>query len=94
MTEYIKREEAINLLWLFADESCASVVSDFEAILPSDVVEVRRGKWEWFGPYRGNSDGWIGTCSVCKKRMRFFEKNRCPSCGALMKDHEHETSLE
>lgn len=30
MAEYIDRAEAINLLWLFADESCASVVSDFE----------------------------------------------------------------
>lgn len=30
MVEYIKREDAINLLWLFADESCASVVSDCE----------------------------------------------------------------
>ncbi len=27
MKEYIEKADAINLLWLFADESCASVVS-------------------------------------------------------------------
>nr|DAR15141.1 MAG TPA: hypothetical protein [Caudoviricetes sp.] len=42
MVEYIKREDAINLLWLFADESCASVVSDFESLPAADVVEVVR----------------------------------------------------
>ena len=40
MGEYIKREDVINLLWLFADESCASVVSDFENLAAEDVVEV------------------------------------------------------
>lgn len=42
MKEYIKREDAINLLWLYADESCASVVSDFESLPSADVVEVVR----------------------------------------------------
>lgn len=36
MAEYIKREDAINLLWLYADESCASVVSDFENLPAAD----------------------------------------------------------
>ena len=39
MKEYIKREDAINLLWLFADESCASVVSYFK--IPPAVPVVR-----------------------------------------------------
>lgn len=38
MAEYIKREDAINLLWLYADESCASVVSDFESLPAVPVV--------------------------------------------------------
>ena len=42
------------------------------------------GKWEWLGPYRGNNEGYIGTCPVCKKRMRLFELNYCPNCGAKM----------
>lgn len=37
MKEYIERADAINLLWLFADESCASVVSDFEGLPAADV---------------------------------------------------------
>lgn len=41
MTEYIKREDAINLLWLYADESCASVVSDFESLPSVPVVRCR-----------------------------------------------------
>ncbi len=41
MAEYIKREDAINLLWLYADESCASVVSDFENLPAAEVAEVR-----------------------------------------------------
>lgn len=46
MAEYIKREDAINLLWLYADESCASVVSDFENLPAADVAEVVRCR-EW-----------------------------------------------
>lgn len=43
MVEYIKREDAINLLWLYADESCASVVSDFESLPAADISEARHG---------------------------------------------------
>ena len=49
MAEYIELGEAINLLCLFADESCASVVSDFENLLPADVVSAaayRQVAWE------------------------------------------------
>ena len=41
MVEYIKREDAINLLWLYADELCASVVSDFESLSAVPVVRCR-----------------------------------------------------
>lgn len=50
-----------------------------------DAEPVTHGRWEWLGPYRYNNDGDIGTCSVCKRRIRFFEKpNYCPNCGAKM----------
>lgn len=54
MKEYIEKEDAINLLWLFADESCASVVSDFEGIPAADVVEVLAEKHAYnkTRPYR------------------------------------------
>lgn len=49
MKEYIDKKDAINLLWLFADETCASVVWDFESLPAEDVVEVVRCKdCKWF----------------------------------------------
>ena len=45
---------------------------------------VVHGRWEWIGPYRYNDDGMIGTCSVCKERLRLFAYNYCPNCGAKM----------
>lgn len=44
-----------------------------------------KGRWEWLGPYRYNNDGMIGTCSVCKERLRLFARNYCPNCGADMR---------
>lgn len=49
MKEYIDKKNAINLLWLFADETCASVVWDFENLPAEDIVEVVRCKdCKWF----------------------------------------------
>lgn len=48
------------------------------------------GRWEWLGPYRYNNDGMIGTCSVCKERLRLFAHNYCPNCGAKMDGKENE----
>ena len=100
MKEYIKREDAINLLWLFADESCASVVSDFESLPTADVVEVRHGRWiederTYPGPGLANN-----LCSVCGEIAGAWKEGLaperkwayCPACGALMdgKEDEHE----
>lgn len=88
MVEYIKREDAINLLWLFADESCASVVSDFESIPAADVVEVVHGKWEPGNP----------ICPVCGENKfkdldadvwADWQPKFCPNCGALMREIEN-----
>ena len=89
MVEYIKREDAINLLWLFADESCASVVSDFESLPAADVVEVRHGRWET-APCNGVYDM---RCSACgfAPGIRFYSSDYCPNCGTRMdKEGEHE----
>ena len=51
MAEYIDREEVINLLYMFADESCCSIVSDVENLPAADVAQVRHARWlpwEWF----------------------------------------------
>lgn len=99
MKEYIKREDAINLLWLFADESCASVVSDFESLPAADVAEVRHGRWiederTYPGPGLKNN-----LCSVCGEIAGSWKEGLepgrkwayCPNCGARMdKEDEHE----
>ena len=59
MAEYIEREDAINLLWLFADESCASVVPDFENLPAADVAEVQHGRWVGI-----EYDGWTRRTSM------------------------------
>lgn len=84
MKEYIEKADAINLLWLFADESCASVVSDFEGLPAADVAEVRHGRWI-FDP------GKIPYCSECKEYSDDGDKGAtfCPWCGARM-DKEDE----
>lgn len=66
MAEYIKREDAINLLWLYADESCASVVSDFENLPAADVAEVVRCQDCKYRIYKdmGDDIGMIGGCQV------------------------------
>lgn len=45
MSDYISREAAIEMLHYNADESCTSVVLDFETIPAADVEPVRRGNW-------------------------------------------------
>lgn len=68
------------------DFETVRTVTDKEiAEMPTlDAALVRHGRWEWLGPYRYNNDGVIGTCSVCKVRLRLFAHNYCPSCGARM----------
>ena len=94
MKEYIEKADAINLLWLFADESCASVVSDFEGLPAADVAEVRHGRWEFLGPNRLIKSCMCGTCSVCHVRSVYIVNIAiCPNCGARMdKEGEHETN--
>ena len=70
--------------------SALSVVEGMLAYAPTvDAVPVVHGRWEWLGPYRYNDDGMIGTCSICKERLRIFEHNYCPNCGANMDGGEN-----
>ena len=89
MGDYIKREDAINLLYFFADESCSSVVSDFEAIPAADVAPVRHGRWILV-----DKNG-TGVCSECNRQDRIdLLAKYCRYCGALMdgKEDGHEVS--
>ena len=91
MKEYIEKADAINLLWLFADESCASVVSDCEGLPAADVAPVRHGKWK---PVKYNAYCSCGKsygtyhflCSACN-HIAYSQPYRltyCLNCGARM----------
>lgn len=86
MSDYISREAAIEMLHYNSDESCASVVSDFEAIPAADVEPVRHGAWyPCFEDWRQQQEG--NKCSVCGFEyygtgIRSF--HYCPNCGAKM----------
>ena len=93
MKEYIEKADAINLLWLFADESCASVVSDFEGLPAADVAPVRHGKWK---PVKYNACCSCGKsygtyhflCSACN-HIAYSQPYRltyCHNCGARMEE--------
>ena len=93
MAEYIEREDAINLLWLFAEESCASVVSDFEALPTAAVEPVRKARWIFFPRAHYFKCGFCRQTVPYKKAVLHSGKreyNYCPNCGAKM-DGEGET---
>lgn len=89
MTEYIKREDAIEALgeepyvWSDTDVEIAehaqwvSDVKAIEAVPSADVRPVVRGTWE--------KNGWSIRCSVCGYDMPFATRNFCPNCGADMR---------
>lgn len=95
MADYISREAAIEMLHYNADESCTSVVSDFETIPAADVEPERNGRWEGYTHSRycgideyGDPiyrDGTVYYCSNPKcRRKTVVKENFCPSCGAKM----------
>lgn len=83
MIEYIRKEEAVEMLLYNSDESCASVISDFEAIPAADVVEIQHGKWE-------NGDPICPVCGEDKFKgldadiWADWKPKYCPNCGARM----------
>lgn len=96
MKEYIEKADAINLLWLFADESCASVVSDFEGLPAADVAEVRHGRWDASDRYKFLDGSTCIRCTECGAALHLDEYQKyhwhyCPNCGARMdEEDEHE----
>ena len=95
MSDYISREAAIEMLHYNADESCTSVVLDFETIPAADVEPVRHGRWEGYthSCYCGIDqcgdpifrEKPVYYCSNPKcRRKTVVKENFCPSCGAKM----------
>ena len=84
MSDYISREAAIEMLHYNADESCASVVSDFEAIPAADVEPVRRVRFESGEQQYVEEFGWFRwfRCSTCYSGFNITGHPRyCPYCG-------------
>ena len=84
MSDYISRESAIAVLHHNSDESCASVVSDFEAIPAAEVRAVRRGYWreDALNFSNGNYELECPFCE-CQMALNGCSKNQeyCPHCG-------------
>ena len=85
MTEYIKREDAINAVKMLYGGFGA--IANINAIPSADVVERKRGKW-----IDVDDDFNIisGSCSACGWQAHLYEDdvvgmNFCPNCGADMR---------
>ena len=90
MTEYIKREDVLELVdkgYLVSNGNPKSVKKFINAIPTADVVERKRGKWEW------NIDDGFYYCSECDAVSPREDQNGdycdcpnfCPCCGADMR---------
>lgn len=81
MAEYIKREDALEVLkrnpigtWRFVpvySEEIKAAMNEINDLPAADVVEMRHGRWEWFDEENGNQmDGyereWGWRCSGCR----------------------------
>ena len=101
MSDYIKREDAINAIertWINGTSLCsADKAEEIIKSLPSaDVVERKRGEWIWD---KDGMDWNIGAwrCSECGSRnanigcngnenpMLWSGSRFCPNCGADMR---------
>ena len=95
MSEYIKREDAMNLsIEVTGARGQESLIKDLiqavenhlKSVPSADVVEVRHGHWI-------NDIGYAGwTCSECGDHEGNKTDKYCPHCGAKMdgKEQEHE----
>lgn len=93
MAEYIEREAAIKLLHYNADESCSSVIADFEALPAEDVTPVVHGEWQYVCGDEFSETYKCKKCEhefdICVEMYRESLLNYCPSCGAKMEEARH-----
>ena len=76
MSDYIKREDALNALREYPVTKLKTAIRR----LPSaDVAPVRHGRWEVIDAEEPRRYG----CSECK-RLSWHMENYCPNCGARM----------
>ena len=94
MDSYISRDEAANLLHIYAvsvdkTNTLSGVLRNIVRDIPAaDVRPVVRGEWVY-----GSFD--VAWCSVCGEIFNDFDcrvdqYNFCPNCGADMSEADHE----
>ena len=104
MVEYIDKKSLIKVLKNredcvdCTDTDCVDCICDFIAcIVPSNVAEVRHGKWIGFDnekvPIINGCPTCSCRCSLCRDWLSasdeyFIKGNYCPNCGAKMGDDE------
>ena len=83
MSDYIKREDAIEE-FEHRESYSATYIRGFLKHLPSaDVAPVRHGRWEVIDEAEPRRYG----CSICR-RLSWYMDNYCPNCGAKMDEEE------
>lgn len=81
MSDYIKREDAENIMLGSCDESA---LWKLRRLPRADVVEVRHGRWEKKDDPYGYFDK-IPVCSECGCTTELRKQYPyCPNCGAKM----------
>ena len=82
MTEYIKREDALEITKRTSGDY-ATAFAEIRKIPAADVVPVVHGKWEVIH-VKNHWDK--ARCSACKRIFASYEwgSNYCPVCGAKM----------
>lgn len=83
MTDYIKREDAINIINYWWGDSIAQwLAKKIKNVPPADVAPIRHGRWKKeYGHYK---------CLLCNG-LDDFADNYCPNCGARMDGENDET---
>lgn len=85
MAEYIKKQDALEIIKSYWHESYDTVSAYILDVPAADARPVVHGRWEWHGPCRDNKGMYWATCSACKTRQRLGDyESYCPKCGAKM----------
>lgn len=92
MDEYIKREDACYAAGLIAlasvdrEITCGEVQQIMNSIPAADVVERKKGKWEFREEFFAYGIAHF-DCSICGESV--LERTRfCPNCGADMRGED------
>ena len=90
MSEYIKREDAIERLTNLFQLQKETARAIIEAIPAADVVERKKGEWETIPFKCGSFMLYMPYCSICGAKPTEigwkYRPNYCPNCGTRMED--------